>query len=87
MNALSHAERIRAAVSNLTVKVPGRFMTVTASVGVATVLAGSDIDSCLLIRAADTALYRAKTTAAIVLNTPNAKTWRQCRAGKAVSSS
>jgi PleD family two-component response regulator len=35
-------------------------MTVTASVGVATVLAGSDIDSCLLIRAADTALYRAK---------------------------
>jgi diguanylate cyclase (GGDEF)-like protein len=60
MNALSHAERVRAAVSNLTVKVPGRFLTVTASVGVATVLAGSDIDSCLLIRAADTALYRAK---------------------------
>src|SRR6185436_17739285 len=60
MNALSHAERVRAAISNLTVKVPGRFLTVTASVGVATVLAGSDIDSCLLIRAADTALYRAK---------------------------
>jgi two-component system, cell cycle response regulator len=60
MNALSHAERVRAAISNLTVKVPGRFLTVTASVGVATVVAGSDIDSCLLIRAADTALYRAK---------------------------
>ena len=74
----------RAAVSNLTVNVPGRFLTVTASVGVATVLAGSDIDSCLLIRAADTACIRAKTMAAIVLNTLNAKTWQPCRVAKAV---
>jgi two-component system, cell cycle response regulator len=60
MNALSHAERMRAAIGNLNVAVPGQLLTITASVGVTTVSLGSDIDSCLLIRAADSALYRAK---------------------------
>jgi diguanylate cyclase (GGDEF)-like protein len=60
MNALSHAERMRAAIAGLSLKVPGENLAITASLGVTMSPPGRDFDPCQLIRAADAALYAAK---------------------------
>ena len=60
INAQSHAERMRSAISQVSVSVPGERVAVTASFGVTIARPEDDIDACRLIRAADAALYRAK---------------------------
>jgi diguanylate cyclase (GGDEF)-like protein len=60
INALSHAERLRAAISQVEVGVPTGKIEVTASLGVTIAQPNADVDACLLLRAADSALYHAK---------------------------
>jgi len=58
--ALSLAQRLRAAIENIdTVLLLGERVTITASIGVATVASGRD-DPSEVLRRADQALYRAK---------------------------
>ena len=59
-NAVVHAERLRTAVARISLQMPGGTIQPTMSLGVA--VAGDQVatDSCALIEAADTALYRAK---------------------------
>ncbi len=54
------AQRIRAAVSAAQIEVPGGKVSVTISLGVATIDAGQVPGVIAIIKAADTALYRAK---------------------------
>jgi two-component system cell cycle response regulator len=60
MNAVSHAERMRAAVNQTAVHLADSRIQISASFGVTVATPGSDPDACQLIRAADMALYRAK---------------------------
>jgi diguanylate cyclase (GGDEF)-like protein len=60
MNARSHAERVRSVIELVSVDTPSGPVGVTASLGVSVARPGQIIDACALIRAADTALYRAK---------------------------
>jgi diguanylate cyclase (GGDEF)-like protein len=60
INALSHAERVRAAIGQVCVDTPHGSVGVTASLGVAIARPEQTIDACGLIRAADAALYQAK---------------------------
>jgi diguanylate cyclase (GGDEF)-like protein len=60
MNAVSHAERMRAALEQVRIHWPTGSVSVTASFGVTVALPGIDADVIQLIRAADDALYRAK---------------------------
>ncbi|HEY2827760.1 MAG TPA: diguanylate cyclase, partial [Pirellulales bacterium] len=60
INALSHAERVRAAVEQISIETPQGHIGVTASVGVTVARPQQIIDACGLIRAADSALYEAK---------------------------
>jgi len=55
INAVSHAERLRAAIATLTAPV-----ALTASIGVTVLPPETDIDAAGLVRAADEAMYRAK---------------------------
>lgn len=59
-NALSHAERQRAAISRVLVDTPAGPLGVTASLGVAVFDPHVDADTCDIIRTADNALYLAK---------------------------
>jgi len=60
MNAISHAERMRAALGQISIPFQDGCIRISASFGVTVASPGSDPDACQLIRAADTALYRAK---------------------------
>ncbi|HEY1603942.1 MAG TPA: diguanylate cyclase [Pirellulales bacterium] len=60
VNAVSHAERLRAAVERLSVETASGLINVTASIGVAVLDRGSEAEAFELIRSADEALYRAK---------------------------
>ncbi len=60
VTAVSHAERIRKALSRVIVTVDQRELQFTASFGVAVANREADIDSSRLIELADAALYRAK---------------------------
>jgi two-component system, cell cycle response regulator len=60
INARSHAERVRSAIEQISVKTPQGPIGVTASLGVTVARADQTIDACGLIRAADAALYQAK---------------------------
>lgn len=60
INALSHAERMRAAISQISVQTPNGPVGITASLGVTIARPEQNIDVCGLIRAADAALYEAK---------------------------
>jgi diguanylate cyclase (GGDEF)-like protein len=59
-NALSHAERLRAAVSRVTIEAAGSLIHPTISVGVAVCGRHHPARAFELVQAADTALYRAK---------------------------
>ncbi|MEX0676925.1 MAG: diguanylate cyclase [Pirellulales bacterium] len=59
-NAVSHAERLRAAVARVVVESPRGNISTTGSFGVAVAGQRSSADACDLIQAADQALYRAK---------------------------
>ncbi|MCC7085397.1 MAG: diguanylate cyclase [Pirellulales bacterium] len=59
-NAVSHAERMRAAIASIAVPSDAGPVTVTASAGVSTATPGIETDALRLMRAADVALYRAK---------------------------
>jgi two-component system cell cycle response regulator len=60
INAVSHAERLRFAISETWVETVAGRVQVTASLGVAVLGKGGDGDAQSLVRAADEALYRAK---------------------------
>jgi two-component system cell cycle response regulator len=60
INALSHAERIRAAICQLAVPSGPGQVKITASFGVTVAQPGNDTDACWLMQAADAALYQAK---------------------------
>jgi two-component system, cell cycle response regulator len=60
VNAVSHAERLRAAIERLSVEAPSGPINVTASIGVAVADRGAEVEAFELIRSADEALYRAK---------------------------
>ncbi len=60
VTALSHAERLRAALSQAAAAIDGREIRFTASLGVAVGDRHCELDSSGLIEAADAALYRAK---------------------------
>jgi two-component system, cell cycle response regulator len=60
INAVSHAERLRAAIAQASVDTPHGPVQVTASMGVSVLEKGLDTDAFGLVRAADEALYRAK---------------------------
>lgn len=61
VNSISHAERLRTAISQVTVNTLSGQLSVTASFGVTTVTpSGGHTDPNSLIQAADSALYRAK---------------------------
>jgi two-component system cell cycle response regulator len=60
INALSHAERIRAVIGQISINTPQGLVGVTASLGVTVSRSEQNIDACGLIRAADAALYQAK---------------------------
>jgi two-component system, cell cycle response regulator len=60
INAVSHAERLRAAIAQASVDSPLGPVQVTASMGVSVLEKGLDTDVFGLVRAADEALYRAK---------------------------
>ncbi len=60
VNALSHAERVRSAISQTTINEASRPIAVSASIGVTIAVGDRPIDVTQLIRAADTGLYRAK---------------------------
>jgi diguanylate cyclase (GGDEF)-like protein len=60
INALSHSERVRAAVEQISIETQQGHIGVTASVGVTVARPQQIIDACGLIRAADSALYEAK---------------------------
>jgi diguanylate cyclase (GGDEF)-like protein len=60
VNAVSHAERLRAAVARVAVRTSTGELRVTASFGVTVAGRGSRADVQSLIHAADSALYRAK---------------------------
>jgi len=60
INALSHAERIRAVIGQISINTPQGLVGVTASLGVTVSRPEQNIDACGLIRAADAALYQAK---------------------------
>jgi two-component system, cell cycle response regulator len=60
MNALSHAERMRIAVSQMSIDVPTGAIQATASFGVTIAQPNGGTDAMRLIRAADVALYQAK---------------------------
>jgi diguanylate cyclase (GGDEF)-like protein len=59
-NAMSHAERLRAAIARVVVKTPSQDISPTGSFGVAVADSRNFPDSCDLFQAADKALYRAK---------------------------
>src|SRR6266511_5456555 len=79
-DAVKLADRLRMGIGQETVEVTGRHIVVTSSLGVAASDTIPVLDAASLIRAADTALYRAKasgrncvelaTMADITLNTP-----------------
>jgi len=58
INAISHAERIRAVIQNMVVDTNEAHITVTASLGVS--VGGTETSAWGMVRAADEALYRAK---------------------------
>ena len=60
MNAVSHAERLRAAIGQLTVATASGPARVTASLGVTVFDQSADPNPNTLVRTADEALYRAK---------------------------
>lgn len=60
INAMSHAERVRAAIEQIAVQTPAGPVGLTASFGVTVARPGQHVDACGLIRAADAALYQAK---------------------------
>jgi diguanylate cyclase (GGDEF)-like protein len=60
MNALSHAERMRAAIEQIDIPTATGRLSITASFGVAIAPQADQTDAIQLIRAADEALYRAK---------------------------
>jgi len=60
VNAISHAERLRKAVSGVSVATPQGEIRRTASLGVTVGGYGIESDPAVLIKAADAALYRAK---------------------------
>jgi len=60
INAMSHAERVRAAIEQIAVQSPTGVVGLTASFGVTVARPGQTVDACGLIRAADAALYQAK---------------------------
>jgi diguanylate cyclase (GGDEF)-like protein len=60
INALSHAERMRAAIEQISIGTPQGPVGITASLGVTVARPEQPIDACGLIRAADAALYEAK---------------------------
>lgn len=59
-NAVSHAERLRAAIAAVAVETAGAVVRLTASLGVAVWHKDIAADACDLLQAADLALYRAK---------------------------
>ncbi len=59
-NSVSHAERLRAAVSRIVVETPSGDIQVKISLGVVVSDRQSSLDIGELIQAADAALYRAK---------------------------
>lgn len=59
-NAMSHAERMRMAISRAAVQAGGQTVQVTASIGVTVAPHDANADAIQLIRAADAALYTAK---------------------------
>ncbi len=61
-NAVSHAERLRAAIAAVAVKTPHTTVQPTASLGVAVWESGMRADPCELFQTADLALYRAKAS-------------------------
>ena len=60
VNAVSHAERLRAAIEQMHVQAPTGLVQVTASMGVAVLGKGTELAAFDLVHAADEALYRAK---------------------------
>jgi two-component system cell cycle response regulator len=60
INAVSHAERLRAAIAQSSIDSPLGPVQVTASMGVSVLEKGLDTDAFGLVRAADESLYRAK---------------------------
>ncbi len=60
VNALSHAERIRLAIHQVRITEGAESINVSASIGVTVAPTENTLDVNQLIRAADTALYRAK---------------------------
>jgi diguanylate cyclase (GGDEF)-like protein len=60
VNAVSHAERLRAALARVSVKTSSGELRMTASFGVTVAEHGTDVDAKSLLQAADTALYCAK---------------------------
>jgi two-component system, cell cycle response regulator len=60
LNAVSHCERLRHAIGNLTVDAPGREVHVTASFGVTVVGPDSRMNAQTALHVADSAMYRAK---------------------------
>lgn len=60
INAVSHAERLRSAISSTPIFTQSGPVEITASMGVTFLPIDSDNDAATLVRAADEALYRAK---------------------------
>ncbi len=60
VNALSHAERMRIAIGQVSVNDAKGPVAVSASIGVTVAMSDSPLEMTQLIRAADTGLYRAK---------------------------
>jgi diguanylate cyclase (GGDEF)-like protein len=60
INAVSHAERLRAAINRMTVNTPSGAIHLTASFGVTVVGPESSVDAPTAIQAADSAMYAAK---------------------------
>jgi two-component system, cell cycle response regulator len=61
-NAVSHADRMRMAIENVTIPSVSGQVSVTASAGVTVASPEEKTDALRLLRAADVALYRAKDT-------------------------
>lgn len=59
-NAVSHAERMRMAIANITIPSTSGQVTVTASAGVTIATPDLKTDALRMLRASDVALYRAK---------------------------